>query len=66
MGGTLTAYIPDTTDLALRRLSAYEYLDAYLRSGSEKNLSRFVRLVGEGGTFASDFWFASDGDERRG
>lgn len=51
----LTAYIPDTVELAENRVEAWEHLVRFRQSGNDRWLGRFVSLVGDGGTFPSDF-----------
>lgn len=63
--GVTGTWYPPTQDVSVRRWHAAYALEAFHRSGQEKFLTLYIRMVGEGGTFASDFWFASDGDERR-
>lgn len=50
-----TALIPATSELAVRRMAARVHLDAFLASGVNRHLYRFVTLCGEGGTFPDDF-----------
>lgn len=55
MDAILTAYTPGTTELAEKRVEAYPHLIRFWQSGNDRWLQRFVALVGEGGTFPSDF-----------
>lgn len=54
-GIRLTAHIPDTVELAERRAEAGKHLVRYHQSGNDRYLAWFVSLVGDGGTFPSDF-----------
>lgn len=58
--GAVPAPVQNTEDWALRRVAAHGNLVAYWRTGNERRLEWYVAIVGENGTFESDFAFESD------
>lgn len=53
--GVTGTHYPPVQDVSVRRWHAGYALDAFRRSGRDKFLELYVRMVGEGGTFPTDF-----------